>query len=223
MKKLLVITLFSLFSLTSKSQMVTTKYRVIIDETAIMFDGLTGNRMSYEDFNKLRTDNVKVITIPTYGFNGKPESYKVYLNSSSQYTSRDAKTYKLGSEAPKYEFTTVKDEIIKSEDLKGKYVLINFSLPFFNPNQLKGLNTSLSKFKINSNLKTIVLMQAEKKEVQDFLKNNELNFSFIPDALPFFEYFGIVHVPDFLLIDKEGKIIGKAENFEELEALLKKI
>lgn len=214
-----------MLAIAAKSQSVSTRTSFKIDENTILFDGSTGNRMTYADFEKLMNEKVRVNTIPNYGYNGKPESFRVFVSTGSQVTTREPKEYNKGQIAPKFEFVNLNEEVIKSEELVGKYILINFLVnfnpPFFVPNQLENLNQLLNKYKLSDRLKTLVLVQATKLETQEFLKDKTLDFSFVPDATPFFDYFGIVHIPDFLLIDKAGKVVGKAEDLEELDVLLK--
>ncbi len=126
----------------------------------------------------------------------------------------------IGMPVPVFKYEQEKGKLVKSSDLKGKVVLINFFATWCGPCkvELPKIQSEIWE-KHQANPKFVMLTFGREhswKEVNDFRINNKFPFPLYPDPTRgVYGLFATQLIPRSFLIDEAGKIIFMTEGFEE--------
>jgi peroxiredoxin len=131
--------------------------------------------------------------------------------------------------APTFSSTTIDGKAINTADLKGKVIIIN--LWFINcPNcveEIKLLNKIVDDYK-DKDVVFLGLATNKKPDLEKFLKKNPFKFEIIPNAMTIvLTKFGTpdkngqinIPFPVHVVIDREGKLVVRAEGIKGVEAV----
>jgi thiol-disulfide isomerase/thioredoxin len=124
----------------------------------------------------------------------------------------------------------------KWEDLRGKYVLIKFTATWCGPckMQIPGMLEVYEKYH-DKGLEIVSVYTRQRESdpvatVKKFVKEEKLPWIIISEALSktamhpeFGEFYGLLGVPTFVLVDKEGKIMIPASHGVEWKKKLAEI
>lgn len=108
----------------------------------------------------------------------------------------------IGKELPKFELTLLNGNKLNSESLKGKPTLINFWFSNCQPciDEMPILNEIRSQFDQDVNFISITFQ--DQKEVTEFLKRIDFDFTHIIDSKEYLKSFGFIGYPKTLTLDK---------------------
>ncbi|WP_281226327.1 TlpA family protein disulfide reductase [Flavobacterium aquiphilum] len=152
-------------------------------------------------------------------------------NAQSEGNSYDkTSVVKIGDSMPSFTYIDSKGDTKKSDDFKGKVVLINFfatwcgscmvEMPFLE-------KQIWDKYKDNPNFKLISFgRDHDLAEMKDFVKKKGFGFPISPDkGKLIYNKFATQYIPRNYLIDKNGKVVYVSIGFseEEFEILKEKI
>ena len=129
---------------------------------------------------------------------------------------------KVGDSLPSFVVTNKAGMQIKSQDLKGSVVLLNFFATWCPPcrQELPRLQKEIwDRWGNREDFEVLVLAREEGWDKLDpFIKNNEYTFPFYPDLKrEVFSLFADSSIPRNVLIDKEGKIAYLSIGYSEKE------
>jgi len=137
---------------------------------------------------------------------------------------------KIGEIIPSFNYIDSKGDTKKSDDLKGKVVLINFFATWCGPCMVEMplLQKQIwDKYKDNSDFKLISFGRDHSlAEVNEFVKKNRFEFAICPDkGKLIYNKFATQYIPRNYLIDKTGKVVYISVGFseQEFEVLKEKI
>ena len=128
----------------------------------------------------------------------------------------------LGEQTPKFEIKGKDNYTIKSENLKGKVVLLNFFATWCPPcrQELPRLQKEIwDGLKNNSDLAVFVLGREEGWDKLDpFMEAHQYTFPIFPDLnRAVFGLFAEQSIPRNVVLDRNGKIIYQSIGFEDNE------
>ena len=129
---------------------------------------------------------------------------------------------KTGQLAPDFEVTTINGDKFRLSEHRGKYVLVHFWATWCSPciksiPMLKDLHAELSEK--NKNFVLISLSSDWREQtMRDFIEENSLTWpqAWINLRGDVKRQYGVVGVPEYFLIDPDGKIIHSSHRFEEV-------
>ncbi len=137
---------------------------------------------------------------------------------------------KNGSQIPSFVFEDEAGNIVSTDNLRGKVVIINFFATWCKPclAELPLLHDKIwNKYKNNSSFALFVFGRGETKEkTLTFKTANKYTFPMIQDeSKAIFSLFATQSIPKTIVIDKEGKIVFQsigfvAEDFNALEKIV---
>jgi peroxiredoxin len=142
------------------------------------------------------------------------------------------KTADVGNYAPSFSQTNPEGKLIKLEDYRGKYVLIDFWASWCGPCRKENPNLVKAYNEFHAKGFTIISVSLDKpKDKQkwiDAIAKDRMQAWLHTSDLNFFEnsvakLYGIQAIPQNFLVDKSGKIIAKDLRGENLVEALKKV
>jgi thiol-disulfide isomerase/thioredoxin len=135
--------------------------------------------------------------------------------------------YKLeGVEFPDFKFVDMDGNIYDRESTKGKIVVIKCwflaCLPCIK--EMPVLNELRQKYLAQKDVLFISLCWDPKNKVNSFLKKNTFNYSTVPDQYKFLtEGLSLNGYPTHFVLNKDGKIFKKTQDYREMMYALKKL
>lgn len=114
-----------------------------------------------------------------------------------------------GCDAPAFNALTLTGDSIKSSELKGKVVMVNFwfttcppcidEMPLFN---------KIARMYDENDIVFISFCRNDESTIKEFLDTHEFDFKIVPNALPIAREFGVEYNgwPLTYILDKEGRI-----------------
>jgi peroxiredoxin len=186
----------------------------------------TGQKISDEELIKIITNNPGIAFERIYNKYGKLE--KLYYDPDGVHDSLPPvhsreNQIKTGEKFPEFVFKTVDKEILDSEKLLGKWILLRFEVftKFINRDEIDSISYQIKESQIGEHLVAILCLADSKQNINKEFDANRLAFKLVPDARNFHKMFKIVNFPTSILIDREGKVfkyyyLGDTIPFEEL-------
>ncbi len=112
------------------------------------------------------------------------------------------------SDIPQFELVDLEGKKVNSEDLKGKFVHINFWSTTCKPciEEFPELNELKKKYEVQGFV-FLAIAPESKKKVNKILKRNPLDYRVIAEAADYFDQVGIDGYPKNFFVDQTGKII----------------
>lgn len=202
----------------------TTKSAFSINENTIIYNKETGKRMSYQEMDRILRENPRVNFTREIDERGEVAALYYDPTPSNGKLTRDiSKRTKPGDRFPDFVFTTALDQEIKSMDLRGKVVVINFYLflrePMVDKKSLADFENILKKYSKKS-ITAFLVTVSTKQETFQFGQENSVSYHLIPDAVNFHERYLITRYPTYVVVSKEGKLVGYTETLTGLEEML---
>ncbi|MCH3881329.1 MULTISPECIES: peroxiredoxin family protein [Tenacibaculum] len=163
---------------------------------------VTARRIAYSKVpNSIYSlDDYKIIT---------PEENKKELKKIKEKKIIKAETdhRRIGTNAPKFSFRTMKGDKIKSNSLKNKATVLYFwfTKGKWSKKQIPELNTLKKKFK-NKDVAFIAIALDKEYKLDSFLKFNEFNYQLVEDGRWLAEKFEVKSFPSHVIIDEKGII-----------------
>lgn len=131
----------------------------------------------------------------------------------------------IGKKAPKFSVKDINGNMISSQEIEGKVLVLNFWFIACSPcvAEIPELNKVYQKYKDNSNVVFASITFDGQEQVKSFLKKRPINYPVIPDARNISNLFNISSFPTNIVIDKEGNysdyLIGGSSHIgEEISA-----
>lgn len=135
--------------------------------------------------------------------------------------------YKLeGTEFPDFKFVDMDGNIYDKESTKGKIVVLKCWFIACLPcvKEMPALNELRQKYITQKDVLFISLCWDPKNKVESFLKKNTFIYSTVPDQYKFLtENLALNGYPTHFVINKDGKIIKKTQDYREMVYVLKKL
>lgn len=136
-------------------------------------------------------------------------------NDGSDYT-------KVGQPVPEFEFTTLEGKVLKSSDLKGKVVVINFFATWCGPcrTELPHLKSEVwDQYKENPNFVLVVAgREHTKKELETFQKQENFVMPLAPDVgRKVYSRFAEKWIPRNYVIGPDGRIAFQSRGYDPVE------
>lgn len=133
-----------------------------------------------------------------------------------------AERAKPGTDFPPFVMTTLDKKELSSEGMKGNILVLNFQLmlqgPLFKYEKIKAFEEILDNLK--TPVKAIYITSSSSADTRKALQNISLNYPIVTDAHNFREKYKVANVQTFIVIDAAGKLVGYADNDDELKQLL---
>lgn len=136
----------------------------------------------------------------------------------------------IGDEMPDFEYQTADGKTLKSEDLFGKVVLINFYASWCGPckRELPFIEKDIYKKYIdNDDFCLLVIARQEGwDKIKEFKKNSGFDLPYYPDVnRDIYKLFAEKYIPRNYLFDKQGKLVLHSKGFiqKDFDELKKEI
>lgn len=138
--------------------------------------------------------------------------------------------YIIGDAVPSFQLYDIEGKLWRFDELKGKVILINFwatwcdTCKMEKPYLIKLMNSMKDR---NDIVFLTILYNDDEKKAYNFVKQNNYSFPVLVDSIKISSQFGVVGVPETVVIDKKGrftqKLVGpiKWDSPEIKEALIK--
>jgi thiol-disulfide isomerase/thioredoxin len=131
---------------------------------------------------------------------------------------------------PEFTLTGLDGKVVKSSDLRGKVVLINFFATWCGPCKLELPvvdSVIWSKYKDNKDFVLLIVDREEKADkVKPFVEKNKWTMPFyLDEKKEVYTKFATKYIPRNYLFDKKGKLVLKSVGFikEEFDVLVGEI
>ncbi|MGI8951829.1 MAG: TlpA family protein disulfide reductase [Chitinophagaceae bacterium] len=226
-----IIFLFIVISAYAQSQ--GSPYSISVNETSIIYDKSTGQKIDYKTFKELAQKNPGFILTPNYNEYGEASSFVFDANieNNPKRFARDTTLRTQGGQAfPPFIMTSISGEKIKSGELKGKIIILNFQLflrpPFLNEAAFqKFMQLIVDDSIIKKNVFPIILTESSDAESKEFKDKNKVDFPVVPFAHNFEVKYLVTAFPTFIIVDKNGNLVSYFENgdMKELQLILNQL
>jgi len=128
----------------------------------------------------------------------------------------------LGTDMPEFEYKTVDGNTLKSEDLFGKVVLVNFYASWCGPckRELPFVEKDLwKKYQDNDDFALLVIARQEDwDKIDEFKENSKLDLPYHPDPKrDIYNQFAEKYIPRNYLFDKQGRLVLFSKGYKESE------
>jgi peroxiredoxin len=213
-----------LFCIQSYGQVISTTISERIEGK--VFNKKTGKKITDEELVEIITSNPGIAFEEVYDKYGKLE--KLYYDpdrarAARHQSQRRNHQMKKGEKFPAFVFRTVDNEVLDSEKLTGKWILIRFELftRFMIREEVDSWSQQIEKAQTGNNLVPIICLADSRQNINDEFDSDRLPFKLVSDAGNFHKRFKIVNFPTSILIDREGMVfkyyyLGDNIPFDEL-------
>ena len=128
----------------------------------------------------------------------------------------------MGADLPEFVYKTIDGKTLKSEDLFGKVVLLNFYASWCGPckRELPFVEKDLwKKYKDNENFALLVIARQEDwDKINEFKKSSGLDLPYHPDPQrAIYKLFAEKYIPRSYLFDKQGRLVLFSRGYRESE------
>ena len=137
------------------------------------------------------------------------EEQKAYLKKKkkSSNLAKEAAIEKIGTSAPKYSLRSINGKKLKSKEMEGKVVVLNFWFTTCPPckKEIPQLNELREKFK-DENVEFIAVSLDAEYKLSTFLEQQPFTYDIVEDGRWIAEKFEIKSYPSNIIIDQNGTI-----------------
>ena len=136
----------------------------------------------------------------------KEEQVKRLTESQRPPESTDFTT---GKKFSSFDATDIEGNKVKTEDLKGKVLVINFWFISCYPCRFERpyLNQLVNEYKSDKDVVFIAVSLDPKAKLEEFLKTNPFNYTIIPDGNKIVKKIPLTSYPTHVIVNKEGKVV----------------
>jgi len=236
MKKIILISLLSFFTLTTFSQKrISSKDQIISREHSTSFienvdfskiyNKQTGKIIPEKEFFKLIEKNPHLPLEKEIGIDGKVTRYLVDLtitNSEMTNVVVNRKKVEKGELFPNFIMTTIDNKKIELDKLKGKIVILRFEMEAntfrFQKQQIIDLDNKINQLKNHKNqIESIIIFLSPLSEVKQGFDLKNSNFNVVANGRNFRDKFSITSFPTTLVIDKNGFLLDYFNRSEDID------
>jgi peroxiredoxin len=153
---------------------------------------------------------------------------KIFLFTDTAATRSEWQNCVSGKQIPDFSVTTISGKKIKTEELRGKVLVINFWFIDCHPciAELPALNKLADDYKDKNVVFLAITYETIKRLNADFFPKYKFDFTMVSEAGSVIKMFGGTGYPTTYIIDKKGKIKeawagGPTDEKAETEAYLK--
>ena len=146
---------------------------------------------------------------------------KYYYDSNSTNMKRSGNYQpKNGEVFPNFELKTIDDKTISLDNLKGKLVILRYELFAdnfrFKKDEIVELDSKINESNRKSEIEAIIIFTTQRKEIIRGFDIENSNFKLVPNGYGFHNKCDIRQYPTTIIIDKNGKLIGKFKYINEI-------
>ncbi|TPE43183.1 hypothetical protein FJM65_13775 [Pontibacter mangrovi] len=229
MKTYLLLFLFLMALAPGFAQKAGVSRSLTLGPKSIIYDEATGKQIRYEEFLE-RTKN-KPHTSLTENIDkyGEASSYVLGSDTGGEFMGIDvAKRAKKGEAFPPFVMKGMNGEMLESEKMAGKLIVLNFQLymrePFFNAATLQLLaqfESLISQLGDREEVVPIIVTHSSAEETAEALATLAVKSFIAPNSGSFQRRYYIVKVPSYIVVNRQGRLVGYADDLDELKKLLK--
>jgi peroxiredoxin len=202
--KILIFIVYHLLIQKSFAQIPITQRTQI--ETVI--DKATGKIIPKETVSKMIQQNPRLNlqgVINEYG----EISHHIYYGDETPPDMMDTSLrVKIGEPFRPFIMRTLNNETIYSSKLLGKIVVLDFWLRITKKTPLSKFDDFISESQSNKDIVPIIVCQSSEKDAREFVDSSNIKIPIVANAYNFHKRYQIIQVPTFIVIDKEGKLVG---------------
>ncbi|KUO66759.1 MAG: hypothetical protein APF83_06910 [Lutibacter sp. BRH_c52] len=218
MKKIILISLLSFFTLTTFSQKLISREHSIsyienIDFSKI-YNKQTGENIPKKEFFKLIEKNPHLPLEKEIGNDGEVTRYLVDLTSNNFLSNTDVNRKKVekGELFPNFVMTTIDNKKIELDKLKGKFVILRFEMEAnsfrFQKQEIIDLDNQINQIKDKKNkIESIIIFTSPLSDIEQGFDLKNSNFNVVANGRNFRDKFSITSFPTTLVIDKNGFLL----------------
>jgi len=209
---------FLLLSVLGLNAQIQTTHRQKLSGIPI-YNKQTGAKLSDREFIELKREHRDLVLQPKINKYGEAEALYVDTEQTGRVNIRDTSLrLNSGEIFPSFVMKTYSGDILDSEKLKGKLILIHCQIfikpPFFKENALNEVSELINNKQNKSNVEFILLTESEPSEIdKSFFHPNELK-RIVPDARNFMIRYLVNSSPCNILIDTGSKLVSYYDAFE---------
>lgn len=127
--------------------------------------------------------------------------------------------------APDFSMTTMKGDSFKTEQLRGKVVVLNFWYTGCGPclAEMPDLNRIVEAFKSSEDVLFFAVAHDRRDDLAIFLKKHQFSYRVVPDAKAIHDLFDVRAHPTHVIIDRKGRILWRGSGsmtFDELQPMV---
>ena len=130
-----------------------------------------------------------------------------------------------GKELPEYNFVDMEGKVYTKQNTKGKILVLKCWFIDCLPcrNEMPALNELKQQYKNRNDILFVSICWDHKKDVSAFLKKTRFDYAIVPDQYKFLtEVLQLNGYPTHFVINKQGLIIEKANDYRAMAYILKK-
>lgn len=194
-----------------------------------VFNKITGEKVSPEEFRNLIADNPNLLLEPVINKKGDIVKYLYDPNNTNgKYVLPRGMTLTEGTPFPNYELKAVDGKTINFENFKGKMVILRFEMEAdsfrFKKHEIAAMDQKINATNREDEIEAVIIFDASKDEINRGFDLNNSNFQLIPDGGNIQRQLHISRFPYTIVLNKEGVIMAVfkySDNMNILELLNK--
>lgn len=207
----------------SSAQIAGTTFRNRISGKPV-YNKSTGELISNEEFGRIVKLNPNIALEHVINKYGEIESF-IYDPEKKDNIRRidTTKRIKPGEQFPPFVMNSLKNEIIDSDKLLGRVVVIQFYAYFLDPflkrATIDDFETLMQELDDKKDMVFITVTKSNIEEIQERIDISDFNSKIVSDGRNFFERYFINDIRAFTLIDKFGRLVSYYDNkdFDQLK------
>jgi len=225
MKKIhLLFTIAFIFSLSAQAQIEITRpiEQLGFNEHTIVTN-VQGKKYTYEDWSKLMaTGKYKLNPVKhdsdstAFILTERDEAAENKVMAKAP-KPEETKFFKNGNSFTFFDMKEVNGTMIRSADLKGKVVVLNFWFIACPPcrYEMPELNRIAEAYQNRKDVVFIGISLDKTDNIERFLKVSPFKYHIVGDSMPLFAYYGVDQCPASLVVDKDGIIRFNSQGYGE--------
>jgi peroxiredoxin len=185
-----------------------------------VIDKATGRVIPENEIRKIIEANPKVTfqkVINEYG----EVSHHIYDAKNPKFLRRDENLrVKVGEPILPFIMSSSDKKLYKSKALKGKIIILGFYFDMISKSNFKEL---INLSENNKEILSIIVTLSSEEEVKKSLELAPINVPVQADGNNFQEYYNVTQFPSFMVVNKEGILIGYFTDLDEVAKIVSKL